>query len=788
MRRLLPFLVLLVVIVSFPAFSLANGLPQLCEGSENLAGFGPVPLVSYVESSGGLIPPSMEGGRTEVEMGDVNGDGFLDLVSIGDHGSPYINTDQHGVMVWFGDGTGAWSVYMNGDFGYGGVALGDVNGDGLVDVGYGMHHNYSGVDFGDQLLEVALGDGSGQNWTPWDDGLATNGETWGMFSTDFADVDNDGDLDVGSISFGCCAGVHVYLNQGDGTWVQSFGFVGGNSKMHLTFGDVNGDANADFAVSHQNGTVYLGDGSGGFSVGDGNLPGPGSGGLAGVSLGDVDDDGRDDLAFCNSSGGVEVWSWVSPGIWQDLSGGLPTSGSYDATQLFDMDMDGCLDVAAFGDSQLRIWGGDGAGTWTEIAAFNTPTPGYLSAFRVGGDADHNGYPDIVICAREGSWPSDYNHLHFYKEASTPSTLAITPVFPRGGETFRAGGTLFVDWISAIPSGGPGTVDLEFSAYGPAGPWTPIASDLPNGGRYQWRIPPDTPSTDSAYFRYTLSVLPDTVTAVTPAAFNILGSFIEPIVGLTAINDSPTPLGEPTYFTATVVSGTNVFYSWGFGDGAVGSGSVTTHTYAALGTYTATVIASNDINTLTATTQVTITDAPIAGLTAFNDSPTALGSPTTLTATITAGTNVTYTWLLDDGSPPLGGGAGGGISYTYPLPGRYTATVTATNPVSWQTATTVVQVEEAVAGLAASNDSPTALGSPTTLTATITAGTNVTYTWDFGSSYRSAAQGGISYTYPLPGRYTATVTATNAVSWQAATTVVQVVDLPTWRIYLPLLVK
>jgi len=33
-------------------------------------------------------------------MGDVNGDGNPDLVSVGDHGSPNVGTDQHGIMVW----------------------------------------------------------------------------------------------------------------------------------------------------------------------------------------------------------------------------------------------------------------------------------------------------------------------------------------------------------------------------------------------------------------------------------------------------------------------------------------------------------------------------------------------------------------------------------------------------------------------------------------------------------------------------------------------------------------
>ncbi|MEO0086663.1 MAG: hypothetical protein ABIK90_01125, partial [candidate division WOR-3 bacterium] len=68
--------------------------------------------LEYQESSNGLVPPTLEGGRLEIEMVDINFDGNLDLISIGDHGSPYINTDQHGIMVWFGDGRGNWQVYM----------------------------------------------------------------------------------------------------------------------------------------------------------------------------------------------------------------------------------------------------------------------------------------------------------------------------------------------------------------------------------------------------------------------------------------------------------------------------------------------------------------------------------------------------------------------------------------------------------------------------------------------------------------------------------------------------
>jgi hypothetical protein len=489
--------------------------------------------LSYVQSSNGLGTPALEGGNTELELADVNLDGHLDLVSIGDHGSPYINTDQHGVMVWFGDGAGNWSVFQYGNFGYGGIAVGDVNNDGLPDVGYGMHHNYSGVDLGDQILEVALGDGTGTSWTAWDDGLATNGEDWGMFNTDFADVDNDGDLDVGSSSFGCCAGVHVYLNQGDGTWTQSFGFLGGNPYFAFTFGDVNGDGLADFGVGHQYGTVFLGDGQGGFSLADGNLPPLVTNQRAGPDLGDVNGDGRDDLSFCNSQGGVEVWTW-SGGTWQELSGTLPASGTCEATQIRDMDVDGHGDVAAFGYGTVRVWTGDGAGNWTLATTFTTPTPGYKEAFRAGGDADHNGYPDLALVSDEGSGFNYRNHLRFYKEASVPAALAVAPVRPRGGETLYAGSVRFLDWISAVPGNVASTVDVDLSVVGPGGPWQPVASGLPNNGRHQWLLPAGLPNTANAFLRYTVTTAGGTARAVTPAPFTVAGGLDLPRVHVQGI--------------------------------------------------------------------------------------------------------------------------------------------------------------------------------------------------------------------------------------------------------------
>jgi len=481
-------------------------------------GKAPVRL-DYYSSSEGLDTPKMEEGRTEIELGDVNGDGFVDIVSIGDHGSPRVNSDEHGIMVWFGDGGDTWSVEQRGAFGYGGIALGDVNNDGYMDAGYGMHHNWGSGDFGDQLIEVALGNGSGVNWYPWDDGLAENGESWGMFCTDFADVDNDGDLDIVANSFGGGSGIHVYLNHMDGTWTQSFGFLGGNSTDDIVFGNVDNDGNPDFAAAHEYGTVYLGNGAGGFTLADGNLPGGGWVGRYGPDLGDVDGDACDDLSWVTGSGGLEVWRWAGSSVWEDFTGDLPAGGPYQSSQLCDMDMDGCLDLVAYGDNRVSVWRGDCCGGWEIAASFIVASEGDFSAFRVGPDADRNGRPDIALVNEEDGWLHNVNHPYFFREASLPSEPAVTATHPRGGEILLAGSVRFIDWVSAVPGSIPSHIMIELSVNGPDGPWTTVAGELPDNGRYQLLIPSGISSGDCR-IRLTLSAGGETATHVTGRSFTI----------------------------------------------------------------------------------------------------------------------------------------------------------------------------------------------------------------------------------------------------------------------------
>jgi hypothetical protein len=82
--------------------------------------------------------------------------------------------------------------------------------------------------------------------------------------------------------------------------------------------------------------------------------------------------------------------------------------------------------------------------------------------------------------------------------------------------------------------------------------------------------------------------------------------VEITTDIVLTSDSPTPLGRATTMTASVAPGRDVSFAWDFGDSNFGSGTVVTHTYAAAGTYTVVVTASNSLTpTLTRSMQVTV---------------------------------------------------------------------------------------------------------------------------------------------------------------------------------------
>ena len=265
---------------------------------------------------------------------------------------------------------------------------------------------------------------------------------------------------------------------------------------------------------------------------------------------------------------------------------------------------------------------------------------------------------------------------------------------------------------------------------------------------------------------------------------------QPIAGLTAANSSPTPLGGTVSLTATTTAGTNISFAWDFGDG---SGTTTnnvavSHTYPAVGaSYTAVVTATNAVNQMTASTTVTITNPTVSLAPASQ--VIALTNNGALTATI-SNAQASSTVISLTSSSPLTVS----VPATITLPAAQTQatfTLTTHSPATGQVTitaqlpsalgggvsnvVTATVVDQPIAGLAAANSSPTPLGGTTNLTATTTAGTNVTYLWDFGDGTGTSTTNPVTHAYPLGagGLYTAVVTATNSINQVTATTVVTI---------------
>lgn len=100
----------------------------------------------------------------------------------------------------------------------------------------------------------------------------------------------------------------------------------------------------------------------------------------------------------------------------------------------------------------------------------------------------------------------------------------------------------------------------------------------------------------------------------------------PISGLSVTAANSVTVGVPSLFAARVSAGTNVAFAWDFGDGAMGVGITTTHTYLSPGIYSLVVTATNSVGR--ASTSVAMTVDPL---------PTPIPTPTeteTATPTVT----------------------------------------------------------------------------------------------------------------------------------------------------------
>jgi hypothetical protein len=331
-----------------------------------------LPAVNYSDGAGSS--PS------QPALGDLNGDGFNDVV--------VSNFNGHTVSVYLNNGLGDGSLGPRTDYPVGagtypdGVALGDFNGDGNLDIVTANNYG-SGISVllgnGDGTFQAAQGYSTGANYA----------------YVVVGDFNGDGRPDIAVTNFTGNT-VSVLLGNGDGTFQAPVSYNTGSGPLALAVGDVNGDGIPDLVVPNQasnNVSVLLGNGDGTFQPAQNYAT---ASSPFTVAVGDLNHDGAPDVVVGTSANTVSVLFNQNDGTGAfNPAVNIPVPGDPAFVAIADINHDGNPDIVT-GDSlsdQVSVLFGKGDGTFPVFRNYNLgaqPNGGIAA-----GDLTGDTYNDIV---------------------------------------------------------------------------------------------------------------------------------------------------------------------------------------------------------------------------------------------------------------------------------------------------------------------------------------------------------------------------------------------------------
>jgi len=383
-------------------------------GASILLGNGDGTLQPPVTLNQNITPNGIYAGAASA---DFNGDGKPDLLLVAP-GTP----GTIAVLLGNGDGTFQAPVtYSVPVASY--LVLGDFNGDGKPDIAA------SGGSSGSGQVSILINNGNGTFKSPVNYSVSGNVQALAV-----GDFNGDGKLDMVVPTGGTSASISVLPGNGDGTFGSPVVYTSSLLSIYSTsiaVADFNGDGKLDVALTNSEGStnavaIALGNGDGTFQ----NPPLLYSAGLlpASVVTLDVNGDGKPDLAVAGGYGVLSYFSLTT--LINRGDGTFANPASFPVLQfpysaaVGDFNGDGHVDVATTSFTQtggVSVLLGKGDGTFqAHLDSLTGQSPTAI----VAGDFNGDGKLDLVVA---DSTPPTSN---------PPSSPLLSTLIGNGDGTFQ----------------------------------------------------------------------------------------------------------------------------------------------------------------------------------------------------------------------------------------------------------------------------------------------------------------------------------------------------------------